>query len=180
MVVEPEAVEADIEKLVQVQSVQVDKVFPNKIVIKISEFDKVAFLEKDGAYFPLLQNGKSLPKISASTVPTNAPILVRWGKEELIESMANELNLLSESIRIRISEIHHVPQENDEKQIVLYMNDGYEVHSRIENFAEYMEYYPSIIDKLDGNREGIIYISDSPRFEPFEQEEGKGKAKNEN
>lgn len=173
------AIESDVRKLVQVESVKVEKVFPNKVIINVTEFGKVAFLEKEGVYYPLLQNGESLPRVSENTVPTNAPILIGWNDKERIQSMAEELNELDESIRIRISEIHHTPVEKDEQQITLYMNDGYEVKSRISNFATYMQYYPSIVEKLDGQKEGIIYMSESPRFEPYEQGEGKEETENE-
>ncbi|MCF6137015.1 cell division protein FtsQ/DivIB [Pseudalkalibacillus berkeleyi] len=171
--VNEKAVEAEVKKFVQVESVNVDKIFPNKVKIQVTEFEKVAFAVNEGSYYPLLQNGKTLPKVSESTVPTNAPILIGWGDNELTERMAAELSDLSASIRIRISEIHHSPTENDSQRITLYMNDGYEVQSRIHNFAEYMQYYPSIVDKLEGSKEGIIYMSESPRFEPFEKEDGK-------
>lgn len=172
-------IESDIKKLVQVESVKVDKVFPNKVHIQVTEYGKVAFLEKEGTYYPLLQNGESMPKVSESTVPTNAPILIGWENKESIQKMAAELSNLSESIRLRISEIHHTPTESDDKHITLYMNDGYEVQSVITNFAKYMQYYPSIVEKLDGQKEGIIYMSESPRFEPFEQGEGKEETKDE-
>ncbi|WP_408010893.1 cell division protein FtsQ/DivIB [Pseudalkalibacillus sp. A8] len=178
--VNPKNVESQVRKIVQVESVEVEKVFPNKVIITVTEYDKVAFLENDGKYLPLLQNGESLPQVSEDTVPSNAPILVKWEDENLIKAMAEELTKLSESVRLRISEIHHTPLEKDLQHITLYMNDGYEVQSRIQSFAEYMQYYPSIVDKLDGNTDGVIYMSESPRFEAFETEEEEGEEQTEN
>lgn len=178
--VNPKAAESDVQKIVQVESVNVEKVFPNKVVITVTEFEKVAFLTSDGTYLPLLQNGEALPKVSEATVPSNAPILVNWEKEDLIKEMAAELTKLSESVRLRISEIHHTPIRKDDKHITLYMNDGFEVQSRITDFAAYMQYYPSIVDKLDGNINGVIHLSESPRFEAFEIEEEEGEEQTEN
>ncbi|MCF6410472.1 cell division protein FtsQ/DivIB [Pseudalkalibacillus salsuginis] len=178
--VDPVHVESQVRKIVQVKSVEVDKVLPNKVIITVTEYDKVAFLENDGKYLPLLQNGEPMPQVSKDTVPSNAPILVKWEDEDAIKLMAEELTKLSESVRLRISELHHTPLENDSQHITLYMNDGYEVQSRIPNFAEYMQYYPSIVDKLDGNLDGVIYMSKSPRFEAFDTGEEEGEEQTEN
>ncbi|WP_257350551.1 cell division protein FtsQ/DivIB [Pseudalkalibacillus decolorationis] len=170
--VEPQAVAANIEKLVQVNQAEVERHFPSTIRINVTEYTKVAFVVREGKYYPLLQNGETMPAASNATVPTTAPILINWKNEEAMQMMATELKGLPEGIRVRISEIHFSPTENDSKRIKLYMNDGYEVETRIPGFTEYMEHYPAIVQALDTDKKGIIHLTESSWFEPYVKEKG--------
>ncbi|WLD95068.1 cell division protein FtsQ/DivIB [Alkalihalobacillus sp. AL-G] len=171
--VETKAVKKNVEELIQVDQVKVDRQFPSTVMIEVTEYVKVAFVEREGTYLPLLQNGETMPAISDGTVPSNAPVLIDWNKNEALQAMASELKKLQESIRIRISEIHFEPKENDSKRITLFMNDGYEVETRISGFADHMKHYPAIVQALESDEKGVIHLTESVYFNPFVKEEGK-------
>lgn len=162
---------SNLTSLDEVKEVSITKSFPNTIEIHIEEYMRVAYLVNEGLYFPILESGKVLEQIEIGSIPADAPLLVNWSADQILEEMAAELTKVSESIKQRISEIYHTPIESDPLRITLYMNDGNEVSSTVRQFSNKISSYPAIVKQLDSNKRGIIHMKMNPYFELFDYEE---------
>ena len=72
----------------------------------------------------------------------------RTFKEEKMKELIAELEKLTPAILKSISEIRYSPTNANEDHLTLYMNEGYEVSTTIQNFAKRMEAYPLILKQL--------------------------------
>jgi len=166
---EDEVIE-QIKKHEQIKEVQIEKKLPSTVIIKVVEYERVAYVLTDSVFYPILENGGFLEKETSLKVP-DAPILTDWDDPELIQKMAQQLKKLPSSIVNAISEIHHTPVQTDNEQITVYMNDGYEVIATISTFAKKMKSYPLIVSQLDPSIKGIIHIDVGSYFEAYNKEE---------
>ncbi len=166
---ETEKINKRIKKHKEIKKVQIEKKFPNTILIKVTEMKRVAYAISNGAYFPILEDGNVLKPSEIFNMPSDAPMLMNWEAGSELQEMANELVKLSSAIANSISEIHHTPEESDSLHITLYMNDGHEVSATITDFAKKMSAYPSIVNHLDPNLKGIIHMEVAYYFESFDQ-----------
>jgi cell division protein FtsQ len=151
----------------QIENVEVDKSWYNTITITIEEHRHIAYLQIDGQYFPIIENGNVLEALEENEWPVDAPILVNWQKGEKLHALASQLIKMEQQISSRISEIHYNPSDIDPWRILLFMNDGYEVTATVSNLADNIAVYPSILKelKMEGYPEGIIHLEVGSYFE---------------
>ncbi|WP_047151555.1 cell division protein FtsQ/DivIB [Aneurinibacillus tyrosinisolvens] len=157
-----------------VESVEVKKHFPGKVELRVKERPRVALLMNPrGELFPVTNNGFVLKEYPVKENEMDKPIIRTWRDEGLLPEFAQELTKLDSNTKSLISEIHHQPEANNPKRLVLFMKDGFEVHSTITNFAENMAWYPSFVQTLkrEGKTEGIINMSEVKWFEPYRQQQ---------
>lgn len=154
-------------KHLQIKSVTIKKKLPNHIVLVVEEHKSIAYLEKDGAFLSILENGQVL-KDRKETAPADAPVLINWKSEEAIKEMVSELTKISPSIFNSISEIHYTPDKTDPWLVRLYMNDGYEVIASVRTFSKKMESYPEIVSQLEEDIKGVIHFEVGTYFESYE------------
>ncbi|MDG5788285.1 cell division protein FtsQ/DivIB [Evansella sp. AB-P1] len=156
----------------EISSLSITKNWPNTIHLEIGEYERVAYVQGNDTYYPLLETGKQLSsEKDVVHIPFDAPILMGFTDEDKKSQLAAELVNVSSSIRNRISEIYYSPVENDTFRLMIYMNDGFVVNSTIRNFAERIAPYTAIVEQLDPNEEGIVHMRMNPYFESFEVEE---------
>lgn len=175
--VDRDAVVKKVKKIKEVESVSVNKHFPNAVSIRVTEYGRVAYLKKDGRYYPILENGARLSALSRKDIPAGAPILVDWEDGKRLSSMAGELQKLPEAMVHRISEIYYTPTEHFPEAITVYMNDGFEVLGLIDDFSKKMKSYPDIVSQLDPKVRGIINMRVGTYFEKY-RDDLKGSSKN--
>ncbi|WP_147802406.1 cell division protein FtsQ/DivIB [Alkalicoccus halolimnae] len=142
----------------------------NKVIIHIEEYKVIASVsQNEGKPLPVLENGKLYD--SAEVKIGSVPLLRDFEDAALIEETAMELGKMSESLRGRISEVIYNPDESNPDRVTVLMNDGWTVSSTIRAFAERMEPYPTIVQQLEPDQEGIIHMRLNPYFESFREEE---------
>ncbi|MBU9720439.1 MULTISPECIES: cell division protein FtsQ/DivIB [Bacillaceae] len=166
--------EAIIEKLTrpEIASLEINRRWPNTVIINLSEYERIGYLASEGTYFPLLETGHILSEIDhVVSAPHDAPLLFDFHDEDSKKEIAKELSLMPISLRERISEIYHAPVENDASRLVLFMNDGFVVHSTIRRFSERLAPYPSVVEQLEPGEEGIVHMRMNPYFESTKVEE---------
>ncbi|MFY4773779.1 cell division protein FtsQ/DivIB [Metabacillus sp. RGM 3146] len=161
---------ASISKLKEVKNVHISKSFPNKVTISIEEYDRIAYAEKNGKYYPILENGQVLDSLTAH-LPSDAPLLMNWKDADQIQEMGAELSKLPLGIVNSISEIYLQPEKTDPGHLTLYMTEGYEVSASMRNFAEKMESYPAIIKQLNPGAKGVIHMEVGTYFESFDKKD---------
>ncbi|WP_243289965.1 FtsQ-type POTRA domain-containing protein [Bacillus sp. FJAT-47783] len=168
--IEEDKTVAAIKENKQIKEVDIQKRFPSTVILSIEENERVAYVFKDSAFYPILENGGFLEKQKQLTVP-DAPILIDWKKPEMIQAMSAQLKKLPSSIANAISEIHLTPSNTDEEQITVYMSDGNEVIATISTFASKMKSYPQIISQIDPNIKGTVHFEVGSYFEAYNKED---------
>ena len=170
--IDEEGIKSDLLTHSNISEISLSRQWPNTVEINVSEFKRVAYIEEEGNFFPLLETGELLTEEDAQvSSPYDAPIIIGFENTEVKLQMAEELTIVPEALNQRISEIHLSPTENDPLNLVIYMNDGFQVNSTIRRFAERIAPYPSVVEQLDSGIEGIVHMRMNPYFESFEIEE---------
>lgn len=155
-----------------VKSVEVQRKFLNEVEITIEEWQKVAYISKDGEFYPMLDNGVVFNEHNA-IVPIDAPIFLKFEDESLRKKLLKELAKLKPEVLSLISQINANPSEADPYSITLYMNDGYEVRADANTLAEKLNYYPSIVAQIENEEafeKGIVDIEVGSYYRPFSDE----------
>ncbi|MBE7101780.1 cell division protein DivIB [Bacillus cereus] len=147
--------EENLTKRKEIKEVNVKKRFPNKIDVHIEEYLTIGYINKDGKLQPLLENGKTLDVLPNGKLPVAAPIFEPF-KEEKMKELIAELEKLTPTILRSISEIRYTPTNANEDHLTLYMNEGYEVSTTIQNFAKRMEAYPLILKTIEPGKKVLI------------------------
>lgn len=156
-------------QLDEIRHANLKRKFPNSVEIIVSEYDRIAYLANEGAYYPIAENGKILDKVPLNKYQNDAPILINFEQGIIVEEFASELKNVPNGIMNRISEIYYEPTSSDPNRVILYMNDGNIVYSTVRNFAERISAYPIIAQEIDPNKKGIIHMRMTPYFEEFDE-----------
>jgi len=148
-----------------IQSASVERDLPRTVKIRIKEYERIGYIEKNNKYEPLLSNGKTLKTAAKKSMPGDAPVISDFSKPAYLKKMAEQLQKLNPSIHKLISEVHWKPAKDNPDKIELYMNDGFVVDGTIRDFAKKMEVYPSIVSQIKPGTKGIIHIGVGAYFE---------------
>ncbi|EDP68214.1 divIB [Carnobacterium sp. AT7] len=153
-------------ELPQVKSMKISFDGLNDYIIKIEEYQTVAYLAEENKYYNILENGKIVNESRKVSIG-NPPIFKSFEENKALKAMIEQYKLLNENIQNSISEVEYTPSEIDDYLIKLYMNDGNEVVASIPSFAEKMIYYPDMVKKI-GDQKGTFNIEVGAYFSPFE------------
>ncbi|MBB4824019.1 cell division protein FtsQ [Sporosarcina luteola] len=165
-------VQETLEGLEGVQKVSISRKWFNDVVISITEWKVVAYTEEKGQYNLLLENGNTF---HGQTTKPNVPILSNVKDTKDAQRIIKQLLKMDKNVFQLISEIISIGDEVDPDSLIVYMDDGYEVHADIPSFAEKMDYYPEITAQLSGYEKGIIDMEVGTFFTPFSEAYGAGK-----
>ncbi|WP_345893252.1 cell division protein FtsQ/DivIB [Bacillus cereus] len=147
----------------KIKEVNVYKNFPNKVIINVKENKTIAYLIKDNNYYPILETGTILDKVTENQSKNSVPLIKQFksNDESLLKNLIVELKKLPIGIQNTISEIQFSQAQNEKSQIILYTKDGFTVSSSITNFSKKMALYPSIIQNLDPKKYPVIHLEDA-------------------
>lgn len=159
---------AILKDLPQVKTVELNRQGWNDVLIEIVEYKIIAYSHSENEYFPILENGKIVDE-SRKVSMGNNPIFKNFSEGKPLNQLIEQYNLLNSSVQNGISEIEYTPQDIDQYLVTVYMNDGNQVVATLPTFAEKMNYYPDMVQKI-GNQKGIINLEVGGYFEPFEKE----------
>ena len=123
------------------------------ITINVEEYPQIGYVVKNGKYYKLTSSGMT-NTYGADAPKGNYPLLYNFKDKKKLSEMTNQLDKLSPKICKGIAEIHLEPTKADPNKIKLYMNDGNQVIASIDTFAKKMQYYPSIVTKM--NYTGVV------------------------
>lgn len=155
-----------------IKSVDVKRKFLNDVEITIEEWQKVAYISKDGEFYPMLENGVIFSEAN-EIIPIDAPIFLEFEDEALRKKLLKQLAELKPEVLSQISQINANPSETDPYAITLFMNDGYEVRADANTLGEKLNYYPSIIAQIEQQEvfeKGVIDIEVGTYYRPFSDE----------
>jgi cell division protein FtsQ len=168
--VKKDTISLTLQKMNVIKQAKVTIKWPNTVMIEIEERNKIAYLESEDSYFPVMENGKVLKDRKVVEIPVNAPILYKFKEGAILKEMVTALDELPVEVLNAISEIHYTPKKTDQYHISLFMNDGFEVSATLRSFSEKMIHYPSIISQLDPSIKGIIDLEVGSYFKAYELE----------
>lgn len=164
------AIENKIRKMNWVKDVQVKRTGLTEVTISVDEWSKQAFIEKDGNYFIVLENGEIFLKQGTISL-IDGPILIDFNNSKTRRSIVKQLSLLRPEVYELVSEIYaiEVKPNSDVYTLQAFLNDGNEVRANIGDFAKRMNYYPSIISQIGTNTKGIVDFEVGSFFQPYEE-----------
>lgn len=137
----------------------------NDVVIRVKEFDTVAYIANDTSYLRVLENGTVLDDAYSVSIG-NQPVLTKFEEGETLNLMIEELSKVDRPILNLISEIELVSDRKNPLFIRVYMNNGNRVLSSIPTFAEKIPYYPQMVKAVNG-RKGVFDMEVGVYFTPF-------------
>ncbi|PIC68846.1 cell division protein DivIB [Sporosarcina sp. P21c] len=155
-------IEKNIKKIPGVKDATVSRDFYNDVSIHVTEWEPVAFIENQGQYNLLLENGDRL-ETTDPDILSHAPILSGFTDPEVTERMIGELQMMDSTVFELLSELRY----QGEEKIDVFMSDGYEVHAVILGFADKMSYYPDIIAQLPKEEKGVLDIEIGVYFKTY-------------
>lgn len=170
--VKPEEIAANIQNNEWIENVKVERKWLTTVKITINEYAKVAYVQDNTDFFPLLANGYVFEK-DLNEDAIDAPLFVNFKDEKLRVKTLKQLGQLKPEVLALISQINANPTESDPYSIILYMNDGFEVHADLTTFASKLNFYPSIVSQIkaeDGYEKGIIDIEVGSYYRPYSGE----------
>ena len=154
------------------KSITIERDWLTNIVVTVDEYAHVGYIERDGQYYSILENGSIVEEPMTSFV-MDAPLLKDFKDDAYLKQLLEQLALLNDEVRSLISQIQYTPSSSDNSVVTLYMTDGYEVIALIYEFAEKLNYYPSIVKQLtDIDVKGIIDLEVGSYFTSFDSEYG--------
>ncbi|WP_414043463.1 cell division protein FtsQ/DivIB [Macrococcus animalis] len=165
-------ISSNIEYLDGVKSVTVKRHFPNRVSIKVNEYNVVGVIPDGSEFHPVLENGQTLHHKNFKA-PSNAPLINNFAKKEL-NKLVKMLVQTEPAIVNQISEINFIPNEQASSRIQLFMKDGIEVIGDLRTISNKLNYYPSMAKniKRDENgkliKPGIIDLEVGAVFIPYE------------
>lgn len=164
-----------IEEIDGLKSVEIKRHFPNDLTVNVNEYETIGLVKEKKRYVPLLENGKTIKNLSTD-LPIDVPILNDFSSKKL-NKLIPELKKVKPKVKSMISEINYKPGENNQNRIQLFMTDNVEVVGDIQTFANKINYYPSISDKLERDNSGALKtpgfldLQVGVTFLPYETEE---------
>lgn len=137
-----------VQEFPRVKSVNLQVSFPNNIEAKVTEFEKVAYVEQKGKNYQVLENGHILKdqEIAKDKV-SNLPLLKNFSDDE-VEKFITAFMKLKPEIRGLVTTVTKTPTKATNDFIALDMSDGNQVRVSLSQITEKMPYYPSIAKQL--------------------------------
>lgn len=161
--------EENIKVLPIVEKINVEREWPNKVVIDVEEYEIVGFVESHRNYYPVLENKRVLRGFHMA--PENAPIIHFFeGKE--FDGLVDSLNDVNPEILRTISEIYYRPHDESYKRIQVLMNNGQEIIADYTTFGEKINYFEGMSNAI-GDKSGVIDLEVSNAFIPYSTDEAR-------
>ncbi|MHA6258618.1 cell division protein FtsQ/DivIB [Sporosarcina sp. CAU 1771] len=169
----PRDVEELISRIDVVKEASISRKWPNLLDISVEEWDSIAYIEERETYSLLLENGE-LFQSEILSPEADVPILTGFTIPEVRKQMSIQLTKMDQNVFHLISQVKFTGTEENDENVTVYMDDGYEVRAIIPTFSKKMDYYPDITAQLEGLEKGVIDMEVGTYFIPFSEVYGLG------
>lgn len=149
----------------EVKKVEVTKKFPNKVYIQVTEYNIVGYLVNEGKYRAITEDGRIIEKSIPVGEPVDKPLLYNFTQGDELQELIGQLDSLAPSIMNSISEIYYTPTDTNPLLLNVYMNEGFKIIVSIQDFANDLLIYPSIVE--DQENPGVIDLEVGVSFTPY-------------
>ncbi|GKV67717.1 cell division protein DivIB [Sporosarcina sp. NCCP-2716] len=156
-----------------VEKASVRRKWLRTVTVDIEEWKPVAWAETKGTYEFILEDGGLF--VPAAGAAADIPIAIGFSDETMRKQLASQLLGLNDTVYELISEVRLAGKDKSDS-VVLYMDDGYEVHASLATLADKLSYYPDIVNELTGSEKGVIDVEVGTYFTPYSKVYGDRKA----
>lgn len=173
-------VETQVKALKMVESVDVSKKFPGRLIIQVHEYPKVAYQVGENGQIEALLADASVVPVTVQGVALDKPILTGWPKDDPLKiKLCLAMSKLPASYFSDVSEIKPSPTDSYPDKIKMYTRSQYEVQTTIGYLPDKMKYLDSYIASLQSSKisGGVITMLEADTHAPFEKDSGKTNAK---
>ncbi|MCP1309171.1 cell division protein FtsQ/DivIB [Paenibacillus tyrfis] len=173
-------VETLVKALKMVESVEVSKKFPGRLIIQVHEYPKVAYQVGENGQIEALLADASVVPVNVQGVALDKPILTGWSKDDPLKvKLCLAMSKLPAAYFSDVSEIKPSPTLPYPDKIKMYTRSHYEVQTTIEYLPEKMKYLDSYIASLQSSKisGGVITMLEADTHAPFDKDSGKTNAK---
>lgn len=157
-----------VRRLPRIKSASISLSGLNSFNISVKEHKVVAMESSDGAYHPILENGKILTEVESSP-QSDMPVFQNFSDETIIKRLIVSYNKLPDDIKNNISEIRYEPSKSNKDLINLYMKDTNKVIVNIDQLSEKMAYYQQVSSQM--TEPGVIDMEVGIFSYPLEKKE---------
>lgn len=163
-------IETRVEKLPQIESAEVSKVFPGVVQITVQEYPIVAFeLSPKGELTALLSNGTSVAAQTEAMLVADKPVLTGWtAKDPVKVSLTKQLGKIPVKQLSDLSEIIPAPSKAYPDRIKIYTRTKFEVITSVSVLPEKIEALNAVIETQEPGRITML-LADT--YVPFNVEE---------
>ncbi|MGF9912055.1 FtsQ-type POTRA domain-containing protein [Paenibacillus ehimensis] len=173
-------VETQVKALKMVESVEVSKKFPGRLIIQVHEYPKVAYQVGENGQIEALLADASVVPVTVQGVALDKPILTGWSKDDPLKvKLCLAMSKLPASYFSDVSEIKPSPTDSYPDKIKIYTRSQYEVQMTIGYLPEKMKYLDSYIASLQSSKisGGVITMLEADYHSPFGKDSDKTNAK---
>ena len=131
-----------------VESAQLVYQFPTKFIIKVKEYDIVAYYVSGENHYPILSSGQlETSAVSLVSLPETY-LSVLFNDSEQIKTFVSELSQISPELKAAIQKVELAPSKVTSDLIRLTMNDSDEVLVPLSEMSKKLPYYSKIKPQL--------------------------------
>ena len=145
-----------------IKNVKIQKKIWGRINIKVEEYN-ILFRQYNNDDLIVLENKE---EVEDQEYRYLVPKLLNYVPDTKYDEFIKAMNKIDENIKVQISEITYVPNEQDKDRFLLYMNDGNYVYLTITKFKQ-INYYEDVLKTLNGKK-GILYLDSGNHFKIME------------
>lgn len=152
----------------QIKNVDIQWRGVHHVLLEIEDYEVIAYIDHDNHYQTVLETGEVL--LDDQTVPLgNKPLLQSFEAGPMLNRFITSFKEIDEEVQHSISEIRYTGTKDNPYTITLHMNDGNQVKANVNDFADKINYYPSILQELDGKK-GTLDMEVGVYFTPFDNQ----------
>uniref|UniRef100_A0A2P4R4J2 Cell division protein DivIB n=1 Tax=Companilactobacillus formosensis TaxID=1617889 RepID=A0A2P4R4J2_9LACO len=150
-------------KLSSIKSVTFRTYNLRDLVINVKEYPTLGYINKDGGYYRIIDNGRVLNQKLNSPIG-NYPIYSNFNSGRLRE-IANIYADLPSNVQTNISEFYNSPTKLNPYRIKIDMNDGNKVIADMRTVKTKLKYYPGMAAQM--KKRGVIDLEIGAYSYPF-------------
>lgn len=150
-------------KLPSIKSVTFRTYNLRDLVINVKEYPTLGYINKDGGYYRIIDNGRVLNQKLNSPIG-NYPIYSNFNSGRLRE-IANIYADLPSNVQTNVSEFYNSPTKLNPYRIKIDMNDGNKVIADMRTVKAKLKYYPGMAAQM--KKKGVIDLEIGAYSYPF-------------
>ncbi|WP_338214654.1 cell division protein FtsQ/DivIB [Companilactobacillus muriivasis] len=150
-------------KLPSIKSISFGTHNMRDLTIKVSEHPTLGFINKNGGYYRIINNGKVINQKMSSPIG-NYPTYSGFSASRL-KKMSNIYAELPSNVKTNVSEFYNAPTKLNPYRIKIDMNDGNKVIADMRTVRTKLKYYPGMAAQM--KKKGVIDLEIGAYSYPF-------------
>lgn len=141
------------------------------LTFTVQEHEIVGRIRRNNLIYPLLSNGQIIETpVELATLQSEAyhylPLIEGNFSPTNLENLGQSIEQIEPSIVSQFTTIHAAEDADQPEHIIVEMEDGNQIYAVIPTFAQKVNFYPNIVNQLEG-RQGVIDLEVGAYFTPY-------------